>query len=117
MLFLNSSQVDKGSHEKLGKLVSKPLTKLKDALEEFRNLEKNNYHKNSILAADNIKAILNKKQDNVLIQLNNKRKDEILKNGAKLKPIIQTIWLCGRQQIVLRGHEDSGRIFFRRTKK
>jgi len=32
------------------------------------------------------------------------------KNRAKLKPIIQTIRLCGRQQIALRGHEDSGRI-------
>ncbi|KAL4098959.1 hypothetical protein QTP88_023465 [Uroleucon formosanum] len=100
----------KGSHEKLGKLVLKPLTKLKDALEDFRNHEKNYYHKNSLLTADNIKAILEKKQDNILIQLNSKRKDEVIKNRAKLKPIIQIIRLCGRQQIALRGHEDSGRI-------
>ncbi|KAL4112600.1 hypothetical protein QTP88_016351 [Uroleucon formosanum] len=51
-----------------------------------------------------------KKQDNILVQLNSKRKDEVIKNRAKLKPIIQTIRLCGRQQIALRGHEDSGRI-------
>ncbi len=36
--------------------------------------------------------------------------DEVLKNLAKLRPVIQTIRLCGRQQIALRGHEDSGRI-------
>ncbi|CAI6370875.1 unnamed protein product [Macrosiphum euphorbiae] len=110
VLFLNLNQVGKGSHEKLGKLVLKPLTKLKDALEDFRNHEKNDYHKNSLLTADNIKAILEKKQDNILVQLNSKRKDEVIKNRAKLKPIIQTIRLCGRQQIALRGHEDSGRI-------
>jgi Domain of unknown function (DUF4371)/hAT family C-terminal dimerisation region len=110
VLFLNLNQAGKGSHEKLGKLVLKPLTKLKDALEDFRNHEKNDYHKNSLLTADNIKAILEKKQDNILVQLNSKRKDEVIKNRAKLKPIIQTIRLCGRQQIALRGHEDSGRI-------
>jgi len=82
-LFLNSSQVGKGSHEKLGKLVLRPLSKLKDALEEFRNHEKNYYHKNSILTADNIQAILDKKQDNILVQLNNKRKDEISKKSRK----------------------------------
>ncbi|KAL4132705.1 hypothetical protein QTP88_009814 [Uroleucon formosanum] len=110
VLFLNLNQAGKGSHKKLGKLVLKPLTKLKDALEDFRNREKNYYYKNSLLTADNIKAILEKKQDNILVQLNSKRKDEVIKNRAKLKPIIQTIRLCGRQQIALRGHEDSGRI-------
>ncbi|KAL4104264.1 hypothetical protein QTP88_019573 [Uroleucon formosanum] len=95
---------------KLGKLVLKPLTKLKDALEDFRNHEKNYYHKNSLLTADNKKAILEKKHDNILVQLNSKQKDEVIKNRAKLKPIIQTIRLCGRQQIALRGHEDSDRI-------
>ncbi len=58
--FLNSSQAGKGSHEKLGKLVLRPLTKLKDASEELRNHEKNYYHKNSILTAENIKATLDK---------------------------------------------------------
>jgi len=79
------------------------LTKLKDALEDFRNHEKNDDHKNSLLTADNIKAILEKKQDNILVQLNSKRKDEVIKNRLKLKPIIQLIRLCGRQQIALRG--------------
>jgi len=40
VLFLNLNQAGKGSHEKLGKLVLKPLKKLKDALEDFRNYEK-----------------------------------------------------------------------------
>ncbi|KAL4091320.1 hypothetical protein QTP88_026023 [Uroleucon formosanum] len=110
VLFLNLNQAGKGSHEKLGKLVLKPLTKLKDVLEDFRYHEKNYYHKNLLLIADKIKAILEKKQDNILVRLNSKRKDEVIKNRAKLKPIIQTIRLCSRQQIALRGHEDSGRI-------
>lgn len=41
------------------------------------------------------------------MQLNTKKKQDILKNRSSLKPIIQTIRLCGRQQIALRGHTDS----------
>jgi len=39
-MFLNSSQAGKGSHDKLGKLVLRPLTKLKDALEEYLEITK-----------------------------------------------------------------------------
>jgi hypothetical protein len=41
MLFLNTSLAGKSSHKKLGKLVSKPLKKLKDALEEPKNNDTN----------------------------------------------------------------------------
>ncbi|XP_050063209.1 52 kDa repressor of the inhibitor of the protein kinase-like [Aphis gossypii] len=63
-----------------------------------------------MLNADIVIKIHNKEQDNVYVQLNTKEKQDILKNRSSLKPIIQTIRLCGRQQIALRGHADSGRI-------
>lgn len=63
-----------------------------------------------MLNADNVIKIHNKEQDDVYVQLNTKKKQDILKNRSSLKPIIQTIRLCGRQQIALRGHTDSGRI-------
>lgn len=63
-----------------------------------------------MLNADNVINIHNKKQNNVYVQLNIKEKQDILKYRSFFKPIIQTIRLRGRQQISLRGHEDSGRI-------
>lgn len=33
-------------------------------------------------------------------------------NRLKLTPIIECILLCGRQEIALRGHRDSGPIHF-----
>ncbi|KAF0702443.1 52 kDa repressor of the inhibitor of the protein kinase-like, partial [Aphis craccivora] len=110
VLFLHQTNVGKGSHVELGKLVTKPLIKLKDALESLKNHVNLNFHKTAMLNADNVIKIHNKEQDNVYVQLNTKKKQDILKNRSSLKPIIQTIRLCGRQQIALRGHTDSGRI-------
>lgn len=39
-----------------------------------------------------------------------KRKVQILENRKKLVPIIECIILCGRQEIALRGHNDSGKM-------
>lgn len=55
-------------------------------------------------------SILNKKKNSIIIQHDTKRVKDISVNRAKLKPIIQTIRFCGRQQIALRGHEDWERI-------
>lgn len=107
ILFFNCSEVGNGSYEALGKLVPKPLTKLKYALEEFIK-----HDKNTLLIADIIMAILNKKQDNILVLLDNKQKDEIFRNHLKLKPIIQTFDCCHTQQIALRVLEDTDRISF-----
>jgi len=40
VLFLHQTNVGKGSHVELGKLVTKPLIKLKDALESLKNYVK-----------------------------------------------------------------------------
>lgn len=39
-----------------------------------------------------------------------KRKVQIQENRKKLVPIIECIILCGRQEIALRGHNDSGKM-------
>jgi len=110
VLFLNSNHVGKGSNSVVGTLVLRPHTNLKNALDTFRNHEKTNYHQCAFETAENIMSILNKKKDSIIIQLDTKRAKDISVNRAKLKPIIQTIRFCGRQQIALRGHEDWGRI-------
>lgn len=54
----------------LGKIVPKPLIKLKDALKSLKNNANLNYRKTAMLNADNVNNIYNKKQDDVLIELN-----------------------------------------------
>ncbi|XP_025191788.1 52 kDa repressor of the inhibitor of the protein kinase-like [Melanaphis sacchari] len=55
-------------------------------------------------------SLPNEEKVSILNNLNNQLKEDILQNRNMLKPIIQTIRLCGRQQFGLRGHQDSGRI-------
>jgi len=35
---------------------------------------------------------------------------EVMKNRKNIVPIIEAIILCGRQNLALRGHRDSGKI-------
>ena len=61
-------------------------------------------------------SILSGKQDSIEIQLNQQQKQTILENRRKITPIIETIILCGRQGIPLRGHRDSGPLTFESEK-
>lgn len=99
VLFLYQTNIGKGSHVELGKLVTKPFIKLKDALESLKNHANLNFHKTAMLNANNVIKIHNKEQDNVYVQLNTKKKQDILKNRSSLKPIIQTIRLCGSNRL------------------
>lgn len=54
--------------------------------------------------------MLQKKTESVINQVNAQRKVDVEENRKRMIPIIQTIRFCGRQQIALRGHRDSGRI-------
>ncbi|KAL4089285.1 hypothetical protein QTP88_024342 [Uroleucon formosanum] len=69
-------------------------TKFNDHLEK-------DYHKLSVLK-DN--------RYHIDVQLNDYLKSEIQNNRDKIKPIIDTLILCGCQGLATRGHRDSGRI-------
>ena len=69
-----------------------------------------------MVAAETVMSILSGKQDSIEIQLNQQQKQTILENRRKITPIIETIILCGRQGIPLRGHRDSGPLTFESEK-
>lgn len=48
--------------------------------------------------------------ENISLQLNKAKNDEIKMNRKILSSVIETIIVCGRQEISLRGHRDSGVI-------
>ena len=50
------------------------------------------------------------KCENVSIQVDNHLKKLVEQNRQRLVPIVETIILCGRQNIPLRGHRDDGKI-------
>lgn len=63
-----------------------------------------------MLSAENVIAIVENKQKNIILQVDQHKREEAEKNRGKLLPIIQTVRFCGRQQLPPRGHTDSGRI-------
>ncbi len=51
---------------------------------------------------------MSSRQESVVVQLRSELRDTIQKNRQKLHSIVETIVLCGRQNLALRGHHDSG---------
>ncbi|XP_030749711.1 zinc finger MYM-type protein 1-like [Sitophilus oryzae] len=98
----------KGSHQKLFSLVVKPFNNWKDAIETFVHHSNTDYHKKSTVFADNFVATFNRSAPDIVMQLDSSRAKQIADNRKKLKPIIETIILCGRQELALRGTNDSG---------
>lgn len=97
-------------HQKLGLLVKKPFTNWKKALESFSYHNSLEYHKTSLLKS-NMRAEMD--NQNILpvdLQISEQQLDFINKSKKCLIPIIETLILCGRQGLALRGSNDSGRI-------
>ena len=65
------------------------------------------YHKDAIAVCDAFVVTMIGKQESVLVQLREGARETIQINRKKLRSIIETIALCGRQNISLHGHQDS----------
>ncbi|KAL4132403.1 hypothetical protein QTP88_009557 [Uroleucon formosanum] len=89
-------------------LVKKPFKNWKDAIEVFNNHTNCEYHKTCILKGTCAKQILKKKVEPIDIQIDSGIKRKIIENRKNLIPIIETIIFCGRQNLSLRGHRDTG---------
>ncbi|XP_022164133.1 uncharacterized protein LOC111029440 [Myzus persicae] len=69
------------------------------------------YHKLSTLRADEFVIIIINKKFDVATQVDYFKKAQVIENRLKLIPTIETIIFCGRQELAVRGHNDSGPIF------
>ncbi|XP_026819121.1 52 kDa repressor of the inhibitor of the protein kinase-like [Rhopalosiphum maidis] len=85
----------KGSHQK-------------KAIEKFNEHSKTEFHKSNAMRADNFVAVYSKNCQNIIQKLDSARTIQIYQNRKRLIPIIQTIIICGRQEIALRGTSDYG---------
>ena len=90
-----------------GVLVSSPLLNFKKALEILEKHMGKDYHKEAVVKMDTFVRVMSGSQDNISVQLSNVAKDLVSTNRKKLQSIIETIILCGRQNIPLRGTYDT----------
>lgn len=82
--------------------------KWKKAFKRFREHEINNYHLNSTMKADNFLNVKSGKISGIDVVVNNWAENDAKENRVKIVTIIETVILCGRQRIALRGHRDHG---------
>ena len=92
---------------KLQYLYSLPLTYWKTALQKFSEHEqKSPKHLTATLKASNFVSWIRNKTRSISVQFDATVMSQVNFNREKLKPIVEAIILCGKQNISLRGHRD-----------
>ena len=107
-----SDQAGRCFHQKLGQLVLEPYMNWKNALEDFSKHQSNSYHREAVIWGENFLAIMSRQKTSIVEALNTQKREEIKPNRKWLRLIAETILMCGRQVIALRGDEDSGKFTF-----
>jgi len=99
-----------GHGQQAGILVRCPLTRFEDLTSKDGVLLTHQnavYHKNAIVALDNFQAAyVEHRELDIRSQLNEVRRCQVEENRAYLKPIMDTILTCTRQNIALREHRN-----------
>lgn len=90
----------------VGNLVSRPLKKLKKALESIKTHRASQYHVNSFLDAESFKKIYKNKMCTVQELSDSVLRKKVTKNRRKLVSIVKTIMFHGRENVPLRGHRE-----------
>ena len=92
-----------------GVLVSSPLINFKKALEILEKHTGKVYHKEAVATMDTFfLKVMTSQQEKISVQLSDAAKQLVASNRRKIQSIVETVILCGRQNIPLRGHRDSG---------
>ena len=95
---------------KLQYLYSLPLTYWKAALQKFSEHEqKSPIHLTATLKASNFLSYMRNNTRCISVQFDTKVMSQVTLNREKLKPIVDAIILCGKQNIAFRGHRDDAK--------
>lgn len=112
-LFTTGSGGGVQANTALKRLVKEPLKMFDDLLGEKGSLlthQRNKYHQRAVESGKSFLKNFHNPDLNVANQLSTQRIAQIKENRDRLRPIVSTIILCGRQNISLRGHRDDGKI-------
>ncbi|KAF0732229.1 zinc finger MYM-type protein 1-like, partial [Aphis craccivora] len=94
----------------LGALVKKPFRNWKHATETFRNHSSLQYHLKCLSDTDNFLNIKKNPSLSIENNLDSSHAKQVMENRKNIIPIIETILLCGQQNLSIRGHRDSGKM-------
>ena len=104
VLFARSIDSRKGK----GAFVETAFTNFKKMYEFCDAHAEQQYHKDAVVTCDAFVERWSGRRESVAVQLRVGSRETIQSNRQKLHSIVETIVLCGRQNIALRGHRDSG---------
>ena len=106
----------RGSQD-LGTLVTKPLNKFKDATEVYSTHQRQAHHLFALEQATRLMSAAATDSPNVAEMLQwqssserNRAKQQKERERTALESIADTVLMCGRQNLPLRGHRDAGRV-------
>ena len=88
-------------------LVMKPLTNFQKALEILNKHDNKLFHRSSVIQMEEFLKVMKNKQPSIRRHLSEVTAQPIATNRQKFCSIVETVLLCGRQNIPLRGHRDS----------
>ncbi len=92
----------------LGILVSRPMVNFTKALSTtLPKHEQKESHNMAVTRLGDFMAVMDGKRQDVHMSLDTAVAQRVATNRLKLEAIVDTILLCGRQNIALRGHRDS----------
>jgi len=104
----------KGGKDKniaLKSLVTVPLTEYAKILGKNGDLSEHNqhlHHLNAVFTSNDFLIRFKNPENKIINIVNTGTMKQVTKNHLRLKPIIETVVLCGRQNISLREHRDQG---------
>lgn len=92
------------------KLYKAPLTSWSVAPQRFRaHAEKSLLHRTATVRLSHFKLLMEQKSTSIDVQLDSLRTKQIQENREKLRPIVDAVILCGRQNLAFRGHRDDSK--------
>lgn len=92
-------------------LVRKPLTDWSNATKIISQHFSSKEHQKAVAKAAGFTNVCSGRQDSIRESLSKAYKEKVERNHAALTAIIKTIVVCGRQNLAIRGHDDTSSTF------
>ena len=90
---------------------SRPVTDWSNVAKSIKQHDKSQEHRNAQIDAENFLLIMKGERKDIRCSVSTQHHELVIKNRIILKSIVETIVLCGTQNIALRGHEEENSNF------
>ncbi|KAG5871948.1 hypothetical protein JTB14_022423 [Gonioctena quinquepunctata] len=102
--------VGKGGNQAPKSLVTVSYKKWKHAIEDFESHQSKQYHHEAVVKGSNFLKTMQNQHLDIRNVIDSGRRKQVEENREKLFSIVETIKFCGRQELALRGTNDSGPV-------